>query len=629
MARTEVSFVPFADSPARRTPPARRPVAAAVAATLGVLLLHWPSAHAMTLGVPRVNSALGQPLDLMIPAQSENPNELSGECLRLLPAPDSDIPTLTAGRILVERDGLLTTLRIRSLDPINEPAFRVVLEAGCQRRMQREYVLLLDPPPLRDRVPAVAGTGAVAEPPVVVPGAPTPANVIELGEAEIRAVRGRPLLMRVPVRGPGAAQLTAECVRTVADDRLPTLRNTSVRLLNAGTPGVALEIVSRDLLTDQVVRLVAEVGCERPIRRQFDVLVETPSPIYENLEAASAGAATAPVQPKPAVPRAVRPRPTPAPVAPTRVAPVAPPVASKAPPEPGPAAVAPAAPPPAPVTTPAPDRLVLAAPEEAPAATPSAPTPAPTQTDELVKRLDELATEVKRLRTELDAANARNAALNEKLASAGNINLGWAVAAGVSILFAGLLWMSNRRPRRRRERADDHDVEGPMTRIVGRRTQAASHDAAAHAASAAAAAATVAGAGTHLATNLTDVRSHHDIQVTEMGDEEAIRELYSGYVSKQSSPSTVMRGDLQLPAAGRGEYGTRFGDETGATRMTMPLTTQIAVDIDLSQDDGYGMPSPPPPGQTVTRPLELDLELDLPLDESLTRGKADKGGKAD
>jgi pilus assembly protein FimV len=151
-------------------------VAAAVAATLGVLMLHWPAAHAMTLGVPRVNSALGQPLDLMIPAQSENPNELSGECLRLLPAPDSDIPTLTAGRILVERDGLLTTLRIRSLDPINEPAFRVVLEAGCQRRMQREYVLLLDPPPLRDVAPAGVGTGAAA--PVVVPGAPAPSMTL-------------------------------------------------------------------------------------------------------------------------------------------------------------------------------------------------------------------------------------------------------------------------------------------------------------------------------------------------------------------------------------------------------------------------------------------------------------------
>jgi hypothetical protein len=627
MARTEVSFVNPVNRTALRAPmhPVRRPLAAAVAAALGVLMLHWPAAHGMSLGVPRVNSALGQPLDLAIPAQSQDPNELTGECLRLLPAPDSDIPTLTAGRILVERDGLLTTLRIRSLDPIYEPAFRVVLEAGCQRRMQREYVLLLDPPPLRDVAPA----GAAAAAPIVVPGAPAPIKDIELGDADIRAVRGRPLLMRVPVRGPAAAQLTAECVRTVADDRLPTLANTSARLLDAGTAGAALQIISGDPLADQVVRVVVEVGCERPIRRQFDVLVETPSPIYENLAASAPAVAAAPARPKPAVPRAVRPRPTPTPVAPAPVAPpLAPPAASKAPADPPPAAAAPPAPPPVPATAPAPDRLVLAAPEEAPAATPGTPTPAPTQTDELVKRLDELATEVKRLRTELDAANARNAALNEKLASSGSVNLGWAVAAGVSILFAGLLWMSNRRPRPRRERADDHDVEGPMTRIVGRRTQAASHDSAAQAASAAAAA-TVAGAGTHLATNLTDVRSHHDIQVTEMGDEEAIRELYSGYVSKQSSPSTVMRGDLQLPAAGRGEYGTRFGDETGATRMTMPMTTQIAVDIDLSQDDGYGVSSPVPPGQTVTRPLELDLELDLPLDESLTRGKTDKGGKAD
>lgn len=598
----------------------RRPLAAAVAAAFGMLLLlPSPSADAMTLGVPRINSSLGQPLDLAIPAQSENPNELSGECLRLLPAPDSDIPTLTAGRIQVERDGLLTTLRIRSIDPINEPAFRVVLEAGCQRRMQREYVLLLDPPPLREAAPAVAA--AVA--PGGIPGTPPPVDDIELGEADIRAVRGRPLQMRVPLRGPGASQVTAECVRTVTDDRLPTLPNTAARLIGGGTAGPALEISSRDPLTDRVVRIVAEVGCDRPIRRQFDVLVETPSTIYDNLEAATAGAAAAaPVRAKPVVPRAARPpRAALSPAAP--VAPVAPPLAKlPAAPVP-PAATSPAVPPP-PAAAPAPDRLVLAAPEDTPAATPGAPTPAPTQADELVKRLDELATEVKRLRSELDAANTRNAMLNERLASTGSVNLGWAVAAGVSMLFAGLLWMSNRRPRRRRERDDERDIEGPMTRIVGRRTQAAAHDVAAHAGAGAAAAATVAGAGTHLATNLTDVRSHHDIQVTEMGDEEAIRELYSGYVSKQSSPSTVMRADLQLRPAGSGDYGTRFGDETGATRMTMPMTTQIAVDIDLSQDDAYDLsppPPPPPPGQTVTRPLELDLELDLPLEPTPKPGK--------
>lgn len=622
MARTAMSTVIAAhrktERPAWR--PACRPVAAAVAAALGVVLLHVPAASALTLGVPRINSALGQPLDLAIPAQSENPHELTGECLRLLPAPNADIPTLTAGRIVVERDGLLTTLRIRSLDPINEPAFRVVLEVGCQRRMQREYVLLLDPPPMRETVPSSAAT---MPPATALPGTPAPINEIELGEADVRAVRGRPLQLRVPVRGSGAEQLTPECVRVVTDDRLPTLPNTSARLLGAGTSRPVLEVVSRDPLVDQVVRLVAEVGCDRPLRRQFDLLVETPSVIYDNLAAAAPSAATAPAQPK-AAPRPVRPRSTPP--APSAV-PAVPPVVSQAPSAPPPPAApsAPAAASPVPAT-PAPDRLVLAAPEDAPKATPSEPTPAPTQSDELVKRLDELATEVKRLRAELDAANTRNAVLNEKLASSGGINLGWAVAAGVSILFAGLLWLTNRRPRR--QRTEERDLEGPMTRIVGRRTQAAPHDAAAHPPQATVAA-TVAGAGTHLATNLTDVRSQHDIQVTEMGDEEAIRELYAGYVSKQSSPSTVMRGDLQLPAAGRGDYGTRFGDEGSATRMTIPLTTQIAVDIDLSQDDGYGTASPPapPPGQTVTRPLELDLELDLPRDASLGRGKGNSGGK--
>ena len=41
---------------------------------------------------------------------------------------------------------MLLLARIQSLVPVNEPAIRVVVEVGCTRRMQREYVLLIDPP---------------------------------------------------------------------------------------------------------------------------------------------------------------------------------------------------------------------------------------------------------------------------------------------------------------------------------------------------------------------------------------------------------------------------------------------------------------------------------------------------
>jgi hypothetical protein len=223
---------------------------------------------------------------------------------------------------------------------------------------------------------------------------------------------------------------------------------------------------------------------------------------------------------------------------------------------------------------------------------------------------------MKRLRVELDAANARNAVLTEQLARGDSINLGWAVAAGASLLLAGLLWMSSRRERPKPARTGEVDAEGPMTRIVGHRTQAQRAEVAAQAAGAAAP--TVAGSvgATFMTGPLSDVQSRgsEDIQVTEMGDEEAIRELYTDYVSQQNRGNSTLRMDLpthhsvRFDSPTRIDRGTRFGDDIPATRMTVPLTTQLAVDIDLTPDTPTQAPSPP----TSTRTLDLDLHLDLP-----------------
>jgi len=604
----------------RRSADALPPIHAltrAVALALGLGLSAGPVA-AMSFGAARLNSALGQPLDLRIPVQSADPNDLDGACLRLLPAPDSDIPTLSIGRVGFERDGLIGAIRIQSLEPVNEPALRVIVEAGCQRRMQREYVLLIDPPALRPAAPTSAATDR------------PPPPALELGEADIRAVRGRPLLIRVPVRGADAPKLAADCVRTLGDaGSPPALENARARLVNVGSAAPVLEITTREVLVDRTVRVVTELGCEQRIRREFDLLVESP-PLASEPDVAPAPAVAAPVEAakkprRPPAPAPAKPRPPAAPVVPT-----APPAATASPP---PAAAAPVpAPAAAPAVQPAPppvakDRLVLTPPEETPVATPAASAPAPTQTDDLVRKLDELATEVKRLRTELDAANQRNAVLTEKLARGDSVNLGWAAAAVVSLLFAGLLWMSSRRNRAvAPSRGPEMDAEGPMTRIVGKRSQA-------HRPTEpmgpvpAQAAPTIAGAvgGTLMTGPLSDVRSQGDIQVTEMGDEEAIRELYADFVNRPNTipgvgrPEAPGRRPHRADETSRFDHGTRFGDDVPATRMTVPLTTQLAVDIDLTPDETtqgaatqgattQGAPTTP----TGTRPLELDLKLDLP-----------------
>jgi hypothetical protein len=592
---------------ARSLPPLRR-VVLALALAFGVGAMPAP-AQAMSFGMARLNSALGQPLDLRIPVQSADPSDLDGQCLRLLPSPDSDIPTLSIGRVSLERDGLLNSIRVQSLDPIYEPALRVVLEAGCQRRMQREYVLLVDPPALRATTP-----GAPAAP-------PAPAG-LELGDADIRAVRGRPLLIRVPLRGPEAPRLAADCVRTVGDaGSPPALETARARLVDGGSAAPVLEISTREALTDRTVRVIAELGCERPIRREFDLLVETPPPQVEpDVAPATAAAAAATAAPvarparratPPATP--ARPRPPVAPVAPAPAPAVPPPVAAAPAPAPAPTVPVPPVAPPAATK----DRLVLSPPDETPAATPAVPAPSATPSDEFVRKLDELASEVKRLRVELDAANQRNAMLTEKLARGDSINVGWAAAAVVSLLFAGMLWLSGRRARPAPARHPEMDAEGPMTRIVGKRSQAP-RAAEPMGPTPGMAAPTIAGAvgGTLMTGPLSDVRSQgDDIQVTEMGDEEAIRELYADFVNKQEGAS----GHPRQAAAARSvrpadetthfEPGTRFGDDVPATRMTVPLTTQLAVDIDLTPDaTTQGLA----PTQQATRTLELNLELDLP-----------------
>jgi hypothetical protein len=589
--------------PARSLPPPRR-VVLALALAFGVGAMPTP-AQAMSFGMARLNSALGQPLDLRIPVQSADPNDLDGQCLRLLPAPDSDIPTLSIGRVSLERDGLLNAIRVQSLDPIYEPALRVVLEAGCQRRMQREYVLLIDPPALRPPTPE-----ALAAP-------PAPAG-LELGEAEIRAVRGRPLLIRVPLRGPEAPRLAAECVRTVGDaGSPPALENARARLVDGGSAAPVLEISTREALADRTVRVIAELGCERPIRREFDLLVETPPPQVEPDAAPAAAAAAAPAArparraAPPATP--ARPRPPVAPVVPAPVPAAPSPVAAAPAPVPAPAAPTPAVAPSAATK----DRLVLSPPDETAAATPAVPAPTATPSDEFVRKLDELATEVKRLRVELDAANQRNAMLTEKLARGDSINIGWAAAAVVSLLFAGMLWLSGRRARPAPARTQEMDAEGPMTRIVGKRSQA-HRPTEPMGPTPGMAAPTVSGAvgGTLMTGPLSDVRSQgDDIQVTEMGDEEAIRELYADFVNKQDGASGHPRQAVaarQMRSAEETthfEQGTRFGDDVPATRMTVPLTTQLAVDIDLTPDaTTQGLA----PTQQATRTLELNLELDLP-----------------
>jgi hypothetical protein len=592
------------------------------AITLAVALATGaPGAFALSLGSPEVASFLGQPLLLRVPVILDDPGEGSTQCPRIVGAAGSDVPTLVMGRLDLERGVTQTWLRISTTLPVDEPVLRVVLEIGCTQRVRREFTLLLDPP-----------AGLAAAP---TPVAPSPAPLIEFGRPVVVGTRGQPLLMTLPIYGEQASTLAAECVhaglsdgnelpRIVSDARVSFIEDGAARALRIHTP---------EPVNDARVRVLVELGCQRPLRQEFVVSLDEPRL-----------AATEQVEPPAAKP---------APVKRTEK-----PVARA--PQPAKVALPPPAKPGFTLETPAgqrkpdaadsegtrivpaeskakPDRLVLRAPDEAirpgpPRAEqpePKAETPrtqaaeqkegAPLvdataeEREQVIKRLEVLAAEVKTLRAELDASAARNRELSERARSAG---YAWAAAAVAALLLGlGVLIHWRTRPRRD-EPAVDMDKAGPLTRILGKSSEyvpplapvvppPAMTDGAGPNTVAAIVAA-------HKAAHEQDTQGASTaIMVTEFRDTtQVIGELYSPYVeqdralaqdqeaahaarnpgpSTQPAPNTV-------PAASTLDLGNE------RTTVLAPHTkTEIAVDIDLSERN-----------TEITRELRREYErLDL------------------
>ena len=261
-------------------------------ALVGTLALALPGvAAAVSLGSAQLDSGLGQPLDLTIPVRTEAGEDVDPKCIRLVNPVDDQLPALTIARIRLERDGVLLMARIQSLMPINEPALRVVVEVGCARRMQREYVLLIDPP-------AIGRGAAVAErAPKPVPAvSETTTSALVFGEPRIQAVQGRRLQMTAPLLGPDAVRLSSACVRLVDDGGSPPVfEDARVRLAGASSARPTIEISSAAPLSERMLRIVVEAGCESAVRREFNVLVESaPVPSVNPTEATQAAARPAP-----------------------------------------------------------------------------------------------------------------------------------------------------------------------------------------------------------------------------------------------------------------------------------------------------------------------------------------------
>jgi hypothetical protein len=515
------------------------------------------SAAALSLGPPDLVSYLGQPLLLRVPAILDDPSDGGTPCLRIIRDQGSDVPSLAVGRIEIERAAEGSFLRVTTTEPIDEPALHVVLEIGCTQRVRREFTLLLDPPA------GVTNVQEAASPPQIDFGAP-----------EVIGVRGQPLLVNVPISGPLASTLSSSCVRPGRSDSgdLPRVLNDARVTLVDRDGGRALRIHTPDPVNDARVRVLVDVGCDRPFRREFVVQIDEPrlaaTPAQEPTPAVAAPPPKRPAKP---VARVQAPPPPPPAVKVVPPPPAEPPVAQQAEARP----IEPARLPPReqPGKT---DRLVLAAPEETPS--PQAPNVRET---EVLKRLDELSKEVKTLRAELDAAALRNRELAEKANSA---SYAWAAAAGSALLLGLAIvfgWRS--RPREEVSRSEP-DRRGPMTRILGQHVEKAPPAAPPPLMTDGAGPATIAAiAAAHRAHEQDTHSASTAIMVTEFRDTtQVIGELYSPYIEK--GPATHPGGPATIPGGPQTKTEIGLDLDLGQERTTVfsPQTkTELAVDIDL------------------------------------------------
>ncbi len=178
-------------------------------------LCHVGSATALGLGEIGVRSGLGQPLHVTVRLLGVTP-DTTADCFSLDAGADSIAPPLRA-KLSLQRAGDATLLHIRTPQPINDPITQFVLSSDCETRLQREYVVLLDPPAQFDAAVASNTPAPAADTSVAPVAAPTP-----------RTARRPQAGKRAPLAGPAAVV-----------PRQPAAAAATPRLVLSGRPGTS------------------------------------------------------------------------------------------------------------------------------------------------------------------------------------------------------------------------------------------------------------------------------------------------------------------------------------------------------------------------------------------------------
>ena len=126
-------------------------------------LLGGGNAFAVALDAVVEQSLLGEPLRVVIPVVVRPDEMMAGECVRIVPSrvnANDGVPELGAARIALEQIAGSSRVVITTQRPVNDPAMRITVQAGCQLAIRREYVILFDPPVVEAPQSSVAASTA-------------------------------------------------------------------------------------------------------------------------------------------------------------------------------------------------------------------------------------------------------------------------------------------------------------------------------------------------------------------------------------------------------------------------------------------------------------------------------------
>ncbi len=183
---------------------------------IGILLfLEAMSCSALTLGRARGAVVLGQPLDITVPVQADEGDDLMSLCL------EADVfygdVQQVAGRITLTTTAATSrqaaVVRVRSSQAVNEPVVTANLRAGCTQKVARRFVFFADmpsdvavPPQAIALVPAVSSSpvdsGVV--PPTAAVGPAAPRRLVAAASPPVNAIA-----LAVKARAPQAAPAPA------------------------------------------------------------------------------------------------------------------------------------------------------------------------------------------------------------------------------------------------------------------------------------------------------------------------------------------------------------------------------------------------------------------------------------